>query len=55
MFSIGQLARKIDDTELVKRNLEGDFRGLLEEARRMNLTEVVEEEDLRLKAEVERT
>jgi len=54
MYSIGQLARKVDDTELVKKNLEGDLRGLLEEARRLNLTEVVQEEDLRLKAEVER-
>ena len=45
MYQLGMLARRVDDTGLLKKNVEADFRGLLEEARRLNLTEVVEEED----------
>ena len=49
MFQIGQLARKFDDTEYVKKKVEYEFNVLTAKAKKLNISAIISQEELLLK------
>ena len=49
MFQIGQLARKFDDTEYVKKKVEYEFNVLTAKAKKLNIAAIISQEELLLK------